>query len=247
MLWRLTVGAMVLLLSTSCVARAPRPARYPEGRTLPRIGYSVQIGAFAGPDNALRLVESLAEREPEAFHFAGADGLHRVRFGSFASRELALRRAETLKQEGVIEQYFIVSPGSFPSGRGGAALRRGVVRSARSFLGQPYRWGGSSPETGLDCSGLTMTAYRLNGLALPRASAEQFAVGEHVSVRGLQMADLVFFATEDATKPTHVGLYVGEGRFIHAPSRGDVVRIDVLANSHYEQRFLGGRSYLGEP
>jgi cell wall-associated NlpC family hydrolase len=81
-----------------------------------------------------------------------------------------------------------------------------VVRSARSFLGRPYRWGGPSPESGLDCSGLTMTAYRLNGLALPRASAEQFAGGEPIPVRGLQEADLVFFATEDATKPTHVGL-----------------------------------------
>jgi cell wall-associated NlpC family hydrolase len=92
-----------------------------------------------------------------------------------------------------------------------------------------------------------MTAYRLNGLALPRASAEQFAGGEPIPVRGLQEADLVFFATEDATKPTHVGLYAGEGRFIHATSRGDVVRVDALANSHYERRFLGGRSYLSEP
>jgi cell wall-associated NlpC family hydrolase len=109
-----------------------------------------------------------------------------------------------------------VSPDRSPSGRGGATLRRGVVRSATSFLGRPYRWGGSSTETGLDCSGLTMTAYRLNGLALPRASAEQFAFGEPVASGGLQEADLVFFGDEGATMPTHVGLYVGEGRFIHA-------------------------------
>lgn len=214
---------------------------------MPRIEYSVQLGAFASPDNALRLVACLAERAIEAFHFAGADGLHRVRFGSFASRELALRRAEALKQEGLIEQYFVVPPRSLSSGRGDAALRRSVVDSATGFLGRPYRWGGVSPETGLDCSGLTMTAYRLNGLALPRASAEQFSVGEPVSLRGLKEADLVFFAEEDGTTPTHVGLYLGEGRFIHAPSRGDVVRVDALSNRHYERRFLGARSYLGDP
>ena len=247
MLWRPAAGAMALLLSASCVARAPRPARHPEGQTLPRIGYTVQVGAFASPDNALSLVDALAERGLEAFHFGGADGLHKVRFGSYASPEPALRRAEALKREGVIEQYFIVSPGPSPFDRGGAALRRNVVRSARGFLGRPYRWGGSSPGAGLDCSGLTMTAYRLNGLALPRAAAEQFAVGRPVAVGRLQGADLVFFATQDATKPTHVGLYVGEGRFIHAPRRGDVVRTDVLTDNHYQRRFLGGRSYLGEP
>lgn len=247
MVWRPAAGAVALVLSAGCAARAPHLARRPDGQPLPRIEYSVQLGAFASPDNALCLVQSLAERELEAFHFAGEDGLHRVRFGSFESRELARRRAEALKQEGIIEQYFVVSPRSFSSGLGDAALRRSVVRSATSFLGRPYRWGGSSPETGLDCSGLTMTAYRLNGLALPRASAEQFAVGEPVSLSGLEEADLVFFADEDGTKPTHVGLYLGEGRFIHAPSRGDVVRVDALSNSHYERRFLGGRSYLGEP
>jgi hypothetical protein len=247
MVWRPTATAQALVLSASCAARAPRPAPHPEVVPLPRIEYSVQLGAFASPDNALRLVASLAERKLEAFHFAGDDGLHRVRFGSFASRELARRRAEALKREGIIEQYFVVSPRSLPPGRGDAALRRSVVGSATDFLGRPYRWGGASPETGLDCSGLTMTAYRLNGLALPRTSADQFAVGEPVSLSGLQEADLVFFTDEGGTTPTHVGLYLGEGRFIHAPSRGDVVRVDALSNSHYERRLLGGRSYLSEP
>ena len=237
----------MLLLSTSCAARAPRPVPHPEGWPLPRIEYSIQVGAFASPDNALRLVEALAGRGLDAFYFAGADGLHKVRFGSFASRELGLGRAEALKQERIIEQYLVVSPDTFPSGRGGAALRRAVVLSASSFLGRPYRWGGSSSETGLDCSGLTMAAYRLNGLALPRASAEQFAFGEPVSPGGLQVADLVFFGDEGATKPTHVGLYLGESRFIHAPRHGGVVRIDALANGHYQRRFLGGRSYVNEP
>lgn len=246
MVWRPTATALALVLSAGCAARAPLPTPAPAETAVPRIEYSVQLGAFASPDNALRLVASLAERELEAFHFAGEDGLHRVRFGSFESRELARRRAEALRQEGIIEQYFVVSP-SLAAGRGDAALRSSVVRSATGFLGRPYRWGGSSAETGLDCSGLTMTAYRLNGVALPRSSADQFALGAPVSLSELREADLVFFADEGGTRATHVGLYLGEGRFIHAPRSGDVVRVDALSNGHYERRFLGGRSYLSEP
>ncbi len=241
---RAALGTFVLLLSTGCAARSARVTLPPGPRDLPRIEYSVQVGAFADPDNARRLIESLAERGLEAFYFAGDEGIYKVRFGSFPSRELAVRRAESFKSERVIGDYFIVLPKSFGLVRGGAELRGEIARSATSFLGRPYRWGGSSPETGLDCSGLTMTAYRLNGLALPRASAEQFAAGEPVSARGLQEADLVFFATERRDKPSHVGLYLGEGRFIHAPGRGDVVRIDDLAGSYYQRAFLGGRSYF---
>lgn len=238
---------MALLLSAGCAAREPRPARPPEGGTLPRIGYSVQVGAFASSDNALGLVAALAERGLDAFYFAGADGLHKVRFGSFASRERARLRAEALRNDHVIEQYFIVSPDSFAPARGGAALRESVVLSARTFLGRPYRWGGSSAETGLDCSGLTMAAYRLNGLELPRAAAEQFAVGEPVPEGALREADLVFFGAPGETRPTHVGLCIGDGRFIHAPGHGDIVRVDALANAYYQRQFLGGRSYVGEP
>ena len=238
--------AVLLLLSLSCAARSYRVARPLGPLALPRIEYSVQVGAFADPANALRLVELLAERGLEAFYFSGDGGLLRVRFGSFPSRELAVARAEAFKDEGIIGDYFVVSPvpSAFARG-GGAALRGDVVRSAMSFLGRPYRWGGTSPETGLDCSGLTMTAYRLSGLALPRAAAEQYASGEPVAEQRLHDADLVFFASASRTRPSHVGLYLGDGRFIHAPGSGGVVRIDSLADEYYQRRYLGARSYLG--
>jgi cell wall-associated NlpC family hydrolase len=243
---RAATGALFLLLSLSCAVRSSHVTRDREPPALPRIEYSVQVGAFADPANAQRLIATLAERGLEAFYFVGDGDLHRVRFGSFPTRELAVERAEAFKDEGIIGDYFVVSPEPPAFLRaGGAALRGEVVRSAMSFLGRPYRWGGTSPETGLDCSGLTMTAYRLNGLALPRAAAGQYASGEPVPERRLQDADLVFFATESRSKPTHVGLYLGEGRFIHAPGRGDVVRIDNLADAYYQRRYLGARSYLG--
>ena len=242
---RVALHAAVLLLLTGCATRPLRVARYPQLHPLPRIEYSIQVGAFADPENALRLIESLSDRGLEAFYFVGNDGIHRVRFGSFSSKELAVQRAEAFREEHVIDNYYIVTPLPAVSARGDSGLRSEVVRSAMGFLGRPYRWGGPSPETGFDCSGLTMTAYRLSGLALPRTAAAQYASGDPVSMHSLQKADLVFFATESNGRATHVGLYVGDGRFIHAPGHGRVVRIDDLADRYYQRHFLSGRSYLG--
>ena len=225
--------------NTRLPARASVPLQ-----ALPPLGFSIQAGAFANADNAALLVQILAENGLVAFHFAGEGGLSRVRFGNFDSRELAVERAEALQRGRVIEGYYIVPPSALGPGRRAAGLRGQVVESALDFLGTPYRWGGPSAETGFDCSGLTMTAYRLNGLALPRAAAEQYATGARASRDGLQAADLVFFATGKDRRPSHVGLYVGEGRFIHAPGSGKVVRIDDLSQSYYAQRFLEGRSYI---
>jgi hypothetical protein len=256
---RAVLGAPVCLLLAGCAGRmAPEPrapveppaiARAPAilpapPDALPRIGFSIQAGAFENADNAALLVQILAECGLEAFHFAGDDGLSRVRFGSFSSRELAIERAEALKKDRIIEDYYIVQPEPPAFGRAEPGLRDKVVASGMRFLGTPYRWGGPSAETGFDCSGLTMTAYRLNGLALPRASAEQYATGQRVSRDGLKEADLVFFATGNGHRPSHVGLYIGQGRFIHAPGSGKVVRMDDLSQGYYDQRFLEGRSYL---
>ncbi len=230
------------LALTGCGARKP-PPRPPAPRdALPPVGFSIQAGAFRILDNAVRLSEALRDRGLEAVHFVADDGLHRVRFGSFASKALAEQRALGLRREGVIDRYYIVRP---ERGRGGAAgLRHQVVGSAVGFLGSPYRWGGPSAETGFDCSGLTMTAYRLNGLELPRTSAAQYAAGRSVPRGSLKEADLVFFGTGRTGRVTHVGLYIGEGRFIHAPSSGGVVRIDALSEGYYRRHFLGARTYL---
>ena len=121
-----------------------------------------------------------------------------------------------------------------------------AIEQALDLIGIRYKRGGSTPETGFDCSGLTMTSYRLNGLSLPRTARQQFAVGAPVGRRDLREADLVFFATGNGRTPSHVGLYIGDGRFVHAPGTGDVVRIDELSSGYYRRRFLSGRSYLEE-
>jgi len=114
---------------------------------------------------------------------------------------------------------------------------------ARKMLGSPYRYGGTDPK-GFDCSGLTMVCYRLNGLNLPRVSRNQFQAGRWVPKAQLRPGDLVFFATKGGQRVTHVGMYIGEGKFIHAPRTGKNVRIEKLSNSFFTKTFMGGRSYL---
>jgi hypothetical protein len=239
---RVALGAATGLVLTACGVRTPPPQPPAPRDTLPPIGFSIQVGAFRDSDNAVRLSEALRSRGVEAFHFVASDGLHKVRFGSFPSRALAEQRGEVLRRERVIDRYYVVRP---DPGRARAPdLRHHVVDSAMGFLGSPYRWGGPSAEAGFDCSGLTMTAYRLNGLELPRTSAAQFQAGRSVPRGSLKEADLVFFGTGRTGRVSHVGLYIGEGRFIHAPGSGKVVRIDELSESYYERHFLGARTYV---
>jgi cell wall-associated NlpC family hydrolase len=123
-------------------------------------------------------------------------------------------------------------------------LGESIVQTARRFIGTAYRWGGTSPEEGFDCSGLTMTVYRLNGLDLPRNSREQFRAGKPVSRNALRAGDLVFFATDGTNRISHVGIYSGHGKFIHAPSRGNVIRTASLNNSYFAGRYQGARRYF---
>lgn len=101
---------------------------------------------------------------------------------------------------------------------------RRVADFARHLIGVPYAYGGTSPASGFDCSGLVRYVYAHFGIALPHSSYAQYDVGRLVSRRGLQPGDLLFF--DDLG---HVGLYLGNGRFIHAPHSGTRVRVETLA------------------
>lgn len=100
-----------------------------------------------------------------------------------------------------------------------------VIRTAKSFLGTPYVYGGSSPSTGFDCSGLTQYAFRQAGISIPRVSYEQAASGVAVPYSQLRAGDLVAFNSP----VSHVGIYLGDGTFIHSPHTGDVVKITKLS------------------
>jgi cell wall-associated NlpC family hydrolase len=110
-----------------------------------------------------------------------------------------------------------------------------AVSFARHLIGVPYSWGGTSPRTGFDCSGFVRFVYQHFGVRLPHSSYGDFALGRKVSRQGLRPGDLVFF---DGLG--HVGLYVGNGRFIHAPHSGTRVEIDSLTG-WYAGRYDGAR------
>jgi cell wall-associated NlpC family hydrolase len=106
-----------------------------------------------------------------------------------------------------------------------------VTLYAISLVGTPYRWGGNTPESGFDCSGLIGHVYKTRaGVAAPRTVAALIDWGQSVPNPALRTGDLVVFTQKGVTN--HAGIYVGEGRFVHAPSSGGVVRLDAL-NSKY--------------
>ncbi|HET9679436.1 MAG TPA: C40 family peptidase [Gammaproteobacteria bacterium] len=117
-----------------------------------------------------------------------------------------------------------------------------ITGLAQGLLGVPYRYGGESPQ-GFDCSGLVYYIHERLGLDVPRTADSQFEAVQPVPVRELVPGDLVFFQLATA-KASHVGIYVGDGRFIHAPSSGGEVEYARLADEWWWSRFLGaGRLY----
>jgi cell wall-associated NlpC family hydrolase len=126
--------------------------------------------------------------------------------------------------------------GEISSGRA-----RELALHALSHIGVPYRYGGTSPETGFDCSGLVYYVYsRGAGVLLPRSTEALSEIGVPISVSELETGDLVFFDT--LRKPySHVGIYLGDQRFIHAPATGGRVELVDLRARYWQTRFTGAR------
>jgi hypothetical protein len=215
----------------------PKPARY---TPLGSIHYIIQAGAFSNIENAVRFTEKLRRRGIDAYHFLHHSGLYKVRFGNFPSRAAAINRAKKLLSERLINDFYIVTPEKCST----ADMRGNIIQTADSFIGVPYRWGGESVEEGFDCSGFTMTVYKLNGLDLPRSSQAQWRKGVSVSRNRLKKGDLVFFRTTKSGNISHVGIYAGNGRFIHAPGRGDHVQRTSLNNRYFRTHFTGAKTYF---
>ncbi|MBV1731324.1 MAG: C40 family peptidase [Hydrogenophaga sp.] len=116
-----------------------------------------------------------------------------------------------------------------------------LVINAMGFLGVPYRYGGNSAETGVDCSGLVRTVFEQSvGKVLPRRAVDQAAATEAIDRSELKPGDLVFFNTMKRAF-SHVGIYVGEGKFIHAPRSGASVRLEDMRVAYWSNRFNGAR------
>jgi len=124
----------------------------------------------------------------------------------------------------------------------GIARPNDILFRAIGLVGTPYRWGGNTPESGFDCSGLIDYVFReVAGVSLPRVVQEIYAVNlADVPRDRLAGGDLVFFHTF-GDGPSHIGIYVGQDRFVHAPNEGGTVRLDLLTNPYWTKHFVGGR------
>jgi cell wall-associated NlpC family hydrolase len=116
---------------------------------------------------------------------------------------------------------------------------------ALSLVGINYRYGGESPERGLDCSGLIRYVFQhVTGVTLPRTTTELSHIGKDIRTPDLEPGDLVFFNTRRLAF-SHVGIYIGNDRFIHAPSRGGEVGVASLASAYWQKRYNGARRLVG--
>ena len=243
-----SITVLFSLLAAGCAHKTE-----PSGKkTLPArataMAYSIQAGAFSRVENAVRFTRFLESKGIQAFYYAHSSGLYKVRFGDYPSREKAESVARGIRDSGFIEDYMIIGPGEYASARGKQApsgsIRDELARTAQSFVGIPYQWGSSSPGKGLDCSGLVLAVYQLNGLSVPRTSQEQYSGGTPVFKSSLGKGDLVFFATGSRRIISHVGIYIGNDVFIHAPGAGKAICIESLSSDYFRDRFMGARTYL---
>jgi cell wall-associated NlpC family hydrolase len=131
-----------------------------------------------------------------------------------------------------------------PGGPAAAQPGDAVLQAAQGRIGSPYQYGGAGPDA-FDCSGLVTYAHRQIGVAVPRTAAQQFAAATPVERSALRPGDLVFFRL-DSRDVSHVGIYAGDGRFVHAPQRGGNVRLASLDEEYFRRSFAGGgRLYPG--
>ena len=112
-----------------------------------------------------------------------------------------------------------------------------VAEEALAMLGKPYRYGGASPLTGFDCSGLVWYSFLQTGISVPRTSTDQYRAARKIALADALEGDILFFEDED--KLSHIGIYVGGGRFVHAPATGRTVSIADLDNAYYQRHLIG--------
>jgi len=237
------------------------------------MGFAIQVGAFSDVRNAERLASKLQEKGIEAFYFKRENGIYAVRFGDFSRRADASKTAQKLVKDRIIATYFIAAPqhdvslsmrepslekAPAPSLKKAAPVAKkreqeprrdksdmgGIAaRTAERFVGIPYRWGGDTVVDGMDCSGFVRAVYNLCGVNIPRTSREQYRVGDVVAKDELKDGDLLFFGAS-ADEITHVGIFVGGGRFVHAPKRGDDIKVSTMDEAYYLKKFVGAKRYF---
>lgn len=188
--------------------------------------------------DAVYLLQS--ELKKRGFYQYEVDG----NFGSGTKRAVIdFQQANGLEDDGIVglRTWHILRNatgiGEVSRGNGDRKLGQRLAGFAQRFLGVPYVWGGASPG-GFDCSGFVYYIYSQYGVSLPRMADEQYHFGQRVPLTDIQPGDLVFYSTY-IPGPSHVGIYVGNGQFIHASSGANAVTLTPLSKDYYQTRFLG--------
>lgn len=121
-----------------------------------------------------------------------------------------------------------------------------VVKYLMQFRGTPYKWGGNSLTSGVDCSGLLQQGFAHFGISIPRTTYDMIGHGKAIGMDQLQVGDAVFFDTEPGNAgPDHVGIYIGNGKMLQAPHTGDVVKVTDITSGYYAKAFMGARRFDG--
>lgn len=208
--------------------------------------YGVQLAAFSSRERADEYERKLEASGVESYVIQDTNGLWTVRTGHFISQAQALAQAKNLLDQQMIDDYFVVheTGDTVTQDIDPGAIQDLIVNTAEGYLGTRYKWGGTSSKRGFDCSGFTMTVYGQHGIKLPRSSSSQFLVGKAVQKDELKKGDLVFFSTGKGSRISHVGIYSGDGKFIHASTTEKCIRIANMAKPYYQKRYRGARRVI---
>jgi cell wall-associated NlpC family hydrolase len=241
---RLSIGQRILVRRSG-----PRTHVVGRGETLRRIAERyrlsvAQIKLLNGLDSDALVAGQRLTIEP-CDPLAAAGSMPPPLAGSAAGDDFLASVAEASAQASR-EARAVLGAGDVQPAAAGAVtpLSRQVIDLAKTMLNIPYRFGGTTLR-GIDCSAFVQRVFGLIDLELPRTAREQFGLGERIDRGALSVGDLVFFRTY-ASFPSHVGIYLGDDRFIHASSVDRKVTIDSLEQGYYRKRFLGGRRVIDE-
>ncbi|MDU0458805.1 MAG: NlpC/P60 family protein [Geobacteraceae bacterium] len=207
--------------------------------------YAVRFGDFSSKEKARAVANKLvADRLIDSYYIAPPNEIvfSRPKEPGWEKQQPVEVRKPHETVQPVVPAYIPAKPQPKPA-RKEKDMGEIAARTAERFVGIPYRWGGDNVVEGMDCSGFVRAVYNLCGLSIPRTSRDQYRAGDAVSRQDLQDGDLIFFGAS-ADKINHVGIYVGGGKFVHAPRRGEEIRITSIEENYFDKRYVGARRYF---